>query len=410
MLAFALMLGCVSIGQAQSDPYGTSFGIGEMVNYDSNFFRLPQGAGGSNTPGETSYDTYLVGTFHQVYSRQEVTASANIGRVLDTHYKQFDFTQESIRAALQSSLPYNIATNLDVSRTMSLAHFADIGVSNRNVITSNHAGASADFPLTVDFRAVLGGSVSQTRNSAGNFSATDFNYTDVNGGIRYQPTTGNHIDLLAHSDLSQYPNASAGVYFLPNAFLGPSFRERGADLKIDWTFSGFSHANGRAGFVQRRDDFLTYADPLTGQPRKLDVGFSGPAYDLSYTWAATTITRLTISVSRQTGAAGDNSYLMAVSKSVRVSPSYQASSKIAFDAFAEFLQRNYLNSVYEVLFAAAPGTIRQDRGHNAGLHALWAPWRWFQTSLDLHREIRTSTIPSWNYADKSASLNIQGNF
>jgi len=383
---------------------GFSLGPGETVLHDSNVTRSSGPPAGTPILSDTSYTTSLLGVFHQIYGREDVWASASIGRVLYEQLTQYDFTQQAIRADVRSNLPYNVDVSVDLARTAQLAHFADINSTLRDVITNNSINALVDFPLSVDWRGVLGGNGTQSKNSEPSFQTQDFNSTEVNGGIRFQPSTGNHVDLLLRTVHGVYPNGS------PASYVSPGYDDHGVDLRIDWTFSGASRLLGRAGFVQHRNDMVSYVDPTTLQLTELNRDYSGPTYDLTYIWQITGASKLSIYGLRQTGAAGDNSYLSAVTKTSRLTPAYQASAKLEFDAYAEWTQRNYFTNVYATVSGLPPGTTRLDNSHNAGLNVLWNPRRWIKVTFVLAREHRDSTIAEWIYTDTVVSLGLQGQF
>ena len=274
---------------------GFTFGPGETIQHESNVLRTSGTQPGLPVVGDTSYNTDLMASFNQTYGREQVSASATIGRVLYEHLSQYDFTEEDIRGALKSSLPYSVEASIDGAHTSELAHFADFNNTIRDVIDFNSLNAKVDFPFEVDWRGVLGGSATQLTNSASSFQAQDVNTAEIDGGIRFQPVTGNHVDLLLRSVEGTYPNNS------PASLIPPGYHDIGVDLRADWTFSGASHLQGRAGFVRRRDDEMFYLDTTTGQMQLLDRNFSGPAYDLTYTWQVTAASRLTYTAYAVTG-------------------------------------------------------------------------------------------------------------
>jgi hypothetical protein len=392
----------------QVNPLGFSWGTGETVEHDSNFLRLSGLQDGYPVVADTLYSTDLNGKFHQTYSRQELTASATIARVLFSNLRQYDYTQEDIRANLRSDLPYSFNSVINVSRSAQLAHFADIGSPVRDVITSNDLNLTLDFPIAVDWRAVVGGDGNQSTNSAVSLQAGNYSFTQFNGGIRFQPTTGNHVDLLVQTTHATYPDANA------SEFINPGYRDLGADLRVDWTFSGASHLQGRAGYLKRDYDPLVAsanAAVLAADPTlALNRNFAGPAYDLTYLWQVTAASSLTFFGERITGAAGDNNYLSAVTDTYRVTPGYQFSEKITLNGYLEWSHRNYFSNVYEIVYGLPPGTTRVDTTHNAGVTVIWSPWIWLQASLDAHREQRGSSISLWDYADNVIALSLQGRF
>jgi len=393
-------------------PLGFTFGPGETVTYDSNVFRQPSSAVQANVQHDVSSTTNLSANLHEMYGREDVTASATIGRVFYKQLKDLDYTQQDLRAAVQAHFPLQIDGALAVSHTASLAHYADITTTTRNVITRNDVNGNIDFPLVYDFRAVVGGEESQSRNSADLYKTQDFNTAEMNGGLRYQPTTGNHVDLLVRSINGTYINGS------PASFVGPGYRDDDADLSADWTFSGNSHLHGRAGYVKHtHDDHLFPSQTPTGAPKlvgglpvfvDIDRNFSGPAFDLTYLWQLTAATSLRFFGVRESGAAGDNSYQSAVSHTYRVTPTYQLTFKTQLQAYAEWSRRDYFTNVL-VGTGQAEGP-RLDHAHSVGITGLWNPRRWLQASLDLHHEVRDSTLALFTYNDTVATLQIQGSF
>jgi hypothetical protein len=411
----AALLGILALSgavRAQEQPLGFTFGPGETVTHDSNVLRVPSSI---KEPGGTS-DTYsltsLTGALHEIYGREDLTASATLGRVLYKRLKDLDYTQQDIHGTLRSNLPLSVDASISASHTAALAHFADFtgtagGLPARNVITHNDVNGFVDAPFAVDWRVLVGGDGQQSRNSNDTFKSQDFNSTQVNGGIRYQPTTGNTVDLLVRSTSATYINGS------PAAFVGPGYRDNGADLSADWTFAGASHLHGRAGYLKHTGDDHLFPNPGGATPFvEINRNFSGPAFDLTYLWEVTAITRLKFYGLRQSGAAGDNNYLSAVTHTYRITPTYLPTAKTEIDAYAESSRRNYFTSVLvnTPVNGQTIGGPREDNSHSFGLTALWTPRRWVQLTLDLHRDIRDSTVNAFSYTDSVASLQVQGTF
>jgi hypothetical protein len=409
--AVSLLAACtpfIARAQVQSAEVtpGFTWGVGETVEHDSNLERLP---GGSPTPpADTLKTTSILGSFDETYSREEISAKANVGRVFYTRPadRQFDYTAEDIEGTLASDLPYNIDTTIKASRTAALAHFADIAQPVRDVIDTKNLSGTLAFPLAVDFRGVVDGNRVQTRNSFGAFQTQDLDVTGVDGGIRYEPTTGNDVDLVARTAHGVYPNGS------PSALLSPGYRDKGVDLRADWTFSGASHLQGRVGYLKRSNDELLYA--VGDQVRALNRDFSGPAADLTYLWQITSVTQLTFLALRETGAAGDNNYLSAVSKSFRITPNYRPTPKITLQAFADWTRRDYFSNVLQAINiqeGLPPGTGgRVDDNHTYDASVVWTPRRWLQASLEFRRETRDSTIDTLSFKNDIFIFSIQGNF
>lgn len=413
-LAVALALAGPHAAGAQEVVPGVFFGPGVSVEHDSNFLRSAGTAAG-DVPivSDTFYDTFLAGNLYETYGRQTVTAAANVGRVNYDREKQYDYTQEDLRARLDSEFPYTIRTSIGADHATSLAHFADIGDAIRDVIDRNEVDAAVYFPLEVDWQGEVLGTYQNTVNSAAILQPSNVQTKELDAGVRFVPASGNHVDLLLRNTLGSYPNGS------PSVLVSPHFRERGADLRVDWTFSGASQLIGRAGFLERRNDDLAVTQVVPGGPRdrfqptvetlQINRDFAGPAYELTYNWRLTSAVRVGAFGQRMTGAAGDYNYLSAVTTTFRVTPAYQPHEKIGLDAFYEWIRRDYFDN-YAALTQSLPGTTRLDYARNAGLDINWKPRRWLAVTFTARHENRMSNIAVYKYLNNVASLAVQGSF
>jgi hypothetical protein len=409
--AFALLAACAPFAaraqaQATQAPPGFGWGVGETVEHDSNLERLP--GGNPTPPADTLKTTSITGSFDDTYSREELSARATIGRVnyVRPADHQFDYTAEDIEGALTSNLAYDIDLALKASRTAALAHFADISTPTRDVIDTKHLSGNLAFPLVADFRGVADGDRIQTRNSGGTFQTQNLDTTGVDAGIRYEPTTGNEVDLVARTVLGVYPDGT------PSALISPGYRDKGADLRADWTFSGASRLQGRLGYVKRSNDELLY--PVNGQVRELNRDFAGPVADLTYLWQITAATQLSFFAQRLTGAAGDNNYLSSVNKTLRITPNYKPTAKITLQAYADWTRRDYFTNVIQALNVEAglpPGSGgRVDYNHSYDASISWTPRRWLLGSVELRRELRDSTVENYSFTNNIIILSLQGSF
>ena len=415
--ALTLALACAALLTApipamaqDGGPLGFSVGPSETLTYDSNVLRQPGNTPAPNGRSDLSSLTSLVGTLHENYGREDLSLSANVGRVFYKRLTYLDYTEQALTGSLHASLPLSVEANLGATHSAELAHFADLSTTARNVITHNGANVDLDLPVFTDWRAVAGASGDQSRNSDEAFKTQDFNSNQVHGGIRYRPTTGNHVDLQVRSTSGTYVNGS------PTAYVGPGYIDRAADLSADWTFSGASHLHGRAGYVKHTNDDhffpeLNFAGFPVSPPRFVEINrnFSAPAFDLTYSWELTARTSVQIFGLRQSGPAGDNNYQSAVTQTYRVTPSFALTAKTQFNGYAEWSKRDYFTNVLASA-AQVNGPRRLDLSRSYGATATWNPRRWLQGKLDVRHEARDSNLGIGVYTDTLVSLLIQGTF
>lgn len=419
----ALLLALGARAEAQeAAPLGFTIGPQLLVEHDTNFFRT-SGTEVVSIPGSLQTETVkvpveamtmeeadLVGMLHEVYGPETITASATGGRAHFDENSHYDYTDESLRADLQSDYPKNVTMKLGLGRTVALAKFEDIGNYVRDVMANNEMDASLAVPLLhVDWQGIVAGSETRTTNSAVVYKTLDLDMKELDAGIRYQPSSSNHVDLLARDALGAYPNGSPSVY------VSPRFRDRGVDLRVDVTFSGISHVLGSAGYLQERNAQLDVyqTEIVNGIPTevatKINRNFSGANFNLTYIRQLTGAFKVTAYGLRQIGPAGDYNYLSAVSHTYRIMPGYQPREKLEFDAYAEWTERNYFSD-YAFLTGSEPGTVRLDVSRNAGLKMRWSLRRWLEINMSLVHEKRDSNIAVWSFVDNVATASVKAMF
>jgi hypothetical protein len=101
--------GFVAEALAQEPVTGFYVGAGISEQYDSNVLRVPSGTG---TSSDEITDTELLAGFDRTYSRQHLTASATVARVLFGHLSEYDYTRQDLRADWKANFPADINTEL----------------------------------------------------------------------------------------------------------------------------------------------------------------------------------------------------------------------------------------------------------------------------------------------------------
>jgi hypothetical protein len=375
---------------AQEDARSNFIGASLSTAFDSNVTRAPEGGGAQGSGIETAS---LLAGFDHTYGRENLSASAQLGRVLYRQMAPYDYTSEDVRLRLKSSLPANIETDFKVTRTQQLTPLADLTTIRRNVFIQNLVDGSATFPVgALEWRALIGADALQVRNSNDIDRLTDMNMAEVTGGLRYQSGSENNVDFVFRTQHASYPDGAQTV------FATGAYQDRAADLRTKWRISGASALEGRIGYIQRRYDNLVALD------------FAGPAYDLTYRWTPGAKTTLTLFALRATGAPGDSNYLAAVAHTYRVSPAYLLSEYIHLDAHYEWTGLHYFGDT----ILQAPGQTTQiariDAVNNAGISAVWRARRWLNVTIEAHREQRNSNIAIWDYTDRVATLTLASKF
>jgi len=375
---------------ADDDTTGFHFGGGISVANDSNVFRT---ASTDSAGVDSAFITnpYGLVSFDRTYGQQRVFANANIGRVFyGSGFTAYDYTSEAVDAGYRLGSWQRFNAGIEWLRSASQINFADTLDKSPDVFTRDTLTVDLDQPVIEDWHLVANGTGSRDRYSEP--AAEPSNLDRIGGavGARYVPSYGNRIDLLFGEFWGRYPNGAG------TAFSDAAYHDRMADLSVSWRFSGTSRLDGHIGYLQRRNDTLTFRN------------FSGLSYDMAWVWAATGSLSTTLSGSRVTGAAGDVQSLTAVTRTLRFVPAWQASGKIKVEAGLYRSWRNYFGDVIQSSPGApVPAPVHNDAILGGSVAATWAMQRWLTLSADLRSEHRNSNLTQWAYSDRIATVSVR---
>src|SRR5882757_9037959 len=370
--ALLALLGTVLVAAdacAAEDTEGFHFGGGVNVANDSNVFRTaPTDPAGVASVYLTT--VYGLASFDRTYGQQHLFANVNFGRVLYSGgFSAYDYGTQSVDAGYRVGSWERLNLGIEWVRSAAQVNFADTVFKVPDVVTRDTLTADVDQPVIGDWHLVA--------NATGSSE-------------RYVPIYGNRIDLSLGETRGRYPNGAT------TAFSDAGYRDRLADLSVSWHFSGSSRLDGHAGYMRRRNDTLTFRD------------FSGLSSDLAWVWAPTGKLTLTLSGSRVMGAAGDVEFLTAVSKTLRLSPAWQATEKIKLEAAFYRSVRDYFGQELQLAAGGSlPAAAHVDTILGGGVSATWAVERWLTLSADLRSERRDSNLANWAYSDRIGGISVR---
>jgi len=367
------------------------YGAGLTYEWDSNLFRLDSAAPGG-APSDNLANYYGLVGFDKYLGRQELYGDFIIGRTKFSRFSELDYDNQDIRTGWKGYFPHEIQTKLEWVRSQRLANFADLAVVRRNVITSDNVALDVDVPVYANWHAVGGGSLTRIRNSHALDESNNLDGDAFEGGVRYVTPYGNRLDLVYRSAKSRFPDR---VF---TAITDTAYRDQSTDLRILWQLSGSNKLEGRAGYLTRNQATLVYRN------------FSGPSFQLADTWQPTASTTVVSSIYRRTGDVGDNSFNYAVTKGIRVEPTFNATAKISVHGAVEWWDRRYLGNVYADITGLPIYTDREDKTAMGTLGVTYMPTRWLQLSADYRGERRDSNQLLGDYTDHLGSVTLQLSF
>ena len=382
-----LLAGCA---HAADDTEGFHFGGGLNVVNDSNVFRsAPTDPAGVTSATVTT--VYGLAGFDRTYGEHHVFANVNFGRVLYSNgLSDYDYSSQTADAGYRLGSWDSFNAGIEWVRSAAQVNFGDTVFKVPDVVTRDSLTADVDQHVIGDWHLVASATGSWERYSDAASSISDLERFGGQVGVRYIPTYGNRIDLLFGQTRGRYPNGAT------TAFSDAGYRDRLVDLSVSWRFSGSGRLDGHAGYLQRRNDTLTFRD------------FSGLSSDLTWVWMPTGKTTLTLSGSRVMGAAGDVEFLTAVTKTLRLAPSWQATEKIKLEAALYRSVRNYFGQGLQLAMGVpVPPAQHNDTISGASITATWAMFRWLTLSADLRAEHRDSNLSNWAYSDRTAGVSAR---
>jgi len=392
-IALLAALGTVLVAanaRAAEDTEGFHFGGGVNVANDSNVFRTPPTGPGAVT---SVFLTTLYGlaSFDRTYGQQHLFANVNFGRVFYSGgLSSYDYDNQTADAGYRLGSWQRFNVGVEWVRTAAQVNFGDTLFKVPDVVTRDALVVDVDEPVIGDWHLVgnVNGSIERYSDPLSKVSNLD--RFGGQAGVRYVPVYGNRIDLSFGQIHGRYPNGAT------TAFSDAAYQERLADLSVSWHFSGSSRLDGHAGYLQRRNETLRFRD------------FSGLNSDLTWVWAPTGKLTLTLSGSRVTGAAGDVEFLTAVSKTLRLAPSWQATEKIKLETALYRSVRDYFGQGLQLASGGfLPATTHIDTILGGSLTATWVMERWITFSADLRAEHRDSSLANWAYSDRIGGISVR---
>jgi exopolysaccharide biosynthesis operon protein EpsL len=364
------------------------YGAGLTYAWDSNLFRQDSASPGG-APSDNLANYYGIVGFDKYIGRQELYGDFTIGRTKFSRFSELDYDNQDITTGWKGYFPHEIRTKFEWLRSQRLANFADLLVVRRNVITSDTLNLDLDVPVYANWHAVGGADLVRIRNSHELDQSNNLDGNGFEGGVRYVTPYGNRLDLVYRETESRFPDRAF------TSITDTAYREHNADLRIYWQFSGSNSLEGRAGYLSRDHETLSYRN------------FSGPSFQLADTWQITASTMLVARIYRKMGDAGDNAFNYAVTKGVRFEPTWNTTAKISVHGALEWSDRRYLGNVYDDITGLSASPDRDDKTFLGSLGVTYTPVRWMQLSADYRGERRNSNQALLDYEDHLGSLTVQ---
>ena len=351
---------------------------------DDNLFRLSDDerlAGlEESTPSDRWYQLEAGLRTRFYFGRQELALDAGVN---ENRFDKFDFLDYSggqVRALADLQLGDLWSSELKYNYVKTLVNFAQFQDLIKDLRTENRVFGSVERRLTTRWSAQLGTEFLDTR-----FSERERNNRRTLSGIAglvFESRAGNTAGIVTTYTNGEFPNRELGSGIDRGA--DDQFTQIQVETVADWTLSGVSRLELRAGYINRDDE-----------QQSTEGGFSGPTGSLTYIWEPTGKTTIQASTWRELNALNSEIENFAVVSGVKLEPIWAITSKIALKGIASYEKRD--------LKGTNAFESRNDEVTDLGLAVEYQPLRNILVSLRYENTERGSTIPDAEYKDNLIS-------
>lgn len=396
-----VLLGVASAVQAQPapEPDLLTLRAGYEQQYDSNLFRLPEGANLQARLGRDSADeqigiTTVGATLDKRYSLQRVQLDVSLVDYRYRHFSQLDFVARNYNAAWRWALTPRLRGNLTTQRQQSLSSFADVqGFNRQNQSTRSQQRFDAQYELDGAWRLLAGLSRTSQTNLAQLEEEDNTRTRSGDVGLRYDYASGSTMGYRIRSAHGEYLRRDVFSALDPQPGVGSSFEQLSHEFQLRWVWSPKTTADFSATYLRR--EHLT-------QPGR---DFSGINAMASVAWKATGKTTLVASWHRDLASYQTASTNYVQTDRISLAPVWQATAKTAVRLRHTVSQRRFLGHP-----EGLPGSTRRNLTHETALAVTWAAHRNATLSASLARSTRSSTTPGLDFSSNRALISAQIRF
>ncbi|MEC5387846.1 hypothetical protein VVD49_19090 [Uliginosibacterium sp. H3] len=360
--------------------------VSESAKYDSNVFRLAnESYTAATSEAGQRHDfvsiTTLRAALDKRFGRHRLIIFAAPSIVRYQTFDQFDYIGQQFVTDWSGRIGNDGRYGASYSHTKSATDPADQQVATGNTATRDMLGADLALPFAPRWLAVTAWRADKIRNSSETERTGDNDGGWIDGGIRFQPASGNKIDLRYRRSHYNYPN------IIPSVVSDNTYTQNEVELSTVWQLSEPSRLEGRVSYVQREHENIPERD------------FSGWVGSVGYIWTPTEATRLALRVFRDLGAVSDASASYADTYGISLVPNWALSPKLALGGIAESRRRSYNGFT---LTPRAP-----ERTDRIGVTVRYMATRNWEFGFSMSDERRRTSDTARQYSDVISSLSAQ---
>lgn len=386
VLAFALI--CPAHAIAADAPL-TVFAAQRFVR-DSNVYRLasstdPEPITGRSARGDRVSTTAAGARLDTEQSRQRVRVAAAASLHRYDRFSELDHTGRELAAQWLWRAGNPFEGEIAADERVSLTPFQDFRPTGRVTAagrtTYRSAGGTANFWFLPDWSIGGGGGWLETRYSAPELASARWHGRYGEAIARYRPPTGSAITARYRRTDGRFPDRVApadGSTQVSRAFIQDELL-----AETTWQASGVSRVEIGLGLTERRVG--NFVGPAAA-PRAAD--FRGPTGRIAYDWELSGATGLNIALARTAQPIQSNDADYAVTTSIALVPTWQATPALRVQPRFERLHRDLRGGV---------SNGRSDRLDSVGLRIIYTPLPRLELVAGALRERRHADVTALEF-------------
>lgn len=397
-LAPALMVGLSLAGQGFAPPAwaerldSLSVDVGYRHYYDSNLYRVGDGQTGPNGKRHDNVTSTSAGLrFNQTYSRQRLSAGVGLSRNKYAVNSQLDHTARDARAAWDWELGKRWSGRFSYDRVEQLANFDDFVDTERSINTYVRKAGEARFTWHPSWSVGVGVDSATNRFTGDTRRGAEFDARTVILSAGWHPKSGNKLGVSYHDTDGTYINRPSG----PG--ISRDYQQREFRVNTLWQMTGAIRMSGYLGQARRTYD---------AAPNR---NFSGATGRLEFDWLATGKLSVNLALRQEIGSEDDLQTTFAVTRVVRISPSWAISDKLTLSAEYQRLRRDFRG---DSGLGVPPDSLpaREDVTHRFGLQLRYKPMDALTLTFRLRHQERRANVAAREYDSDSASVSMNFTF
>ncbi len=373
------------------------FNLGAGVAYDDNVFRLPSNepvspSTGSTKRSDTIFTLNAGAAVNKDISRQNFELGGNIIRRLYTEHDEFDVTLFNFGATWNWRVGNQWGGEIGYTQNQYSNAFLEVSSFTPNKRTVGIPTASIGYQFHPSWEVRGQYQFVDITNSAERFKLSDLEQSVYQGALRYRTQFGNVVDLYYKYTDGKRPNvvvdlAGTGQFTQDDFGLGV----------VRWELSGRSRFSGFLAYTNRSYELAPERD------------FSGPTWNLTYVYLPTGNTSVSLSLYRLIGAFTDVTTNYIVTTGVTLTPTWQATSRLALGLNAFYQDRDYKGRP-GILTDLAGEDQRNDDLYSVGINATYAILRSLKGTLYYTWTERDSNVERRNFRDNIVGAGLEWSF